>query len=342
MKTMNKMRYIWVPVFFLLLSEWGKAQDPTFSQFFSSPLNINPALTANINSDWRVISNFRNQWMNASGAYVTGTISYDAKVLQNKNAFIEENNFLGLGGMLMFDRALNGVAKSTFLGVDLSYHITLINGFLKHCVSAGFSANYGRHLLDYSQVDFGEQYTGYGFNRYLPTGENALSDMKSFISINAGIIYSISNDNSSFDIGIAAFHVNNPKQSFLQDFNQRLAVRQVAHANFETYINDKTILNTNAIYQLQGNARYLSAGGGVGYYLGDSKDAVINAGLWYWAENGFIPYVGLLYYNLQFGLTYDITTSKLGASARKPGSIELSIVLRGTREPSKNIPCPWK
>jgi len=68
------------------------AQDPTFSQFFSSPLNINPALTANINSDWRAITNYRSQWMGATSPYVTGTISYDSKVLQNKNAFQEENS----------------------------------------------------------------------------------------------------------------------------------------------------------------------------------------------------------------------------------------------------------
>ena len=29
----------------------AKAQDPNFSQFFASPLTINPALTGNSNSD---------------------------------------------------------------------------------------------------------------------------------------------------------------------------------------------------------------------------------------------------------------------------------------------------
>jgi hypothetical protein len=39
------------------------AQDPSFAQFFSSPLNVNPALTARINSQWRAIANFRDQWI---------------------------------------------------------------------------------------------------------------------------------------------------------------------------------------------------------------------------------------------------------------------------------------
>jgi len=329
-------------IFSFILNSACYAQDPVFSQFFSSPLNVNPALTANINSDWRAITNYRSQWMGAQSPYTTGTISYDSKILQNKNAYLEENNFLGLGGMLMFDRALGGVAKSTFASINLSYNIKIIDGTSKHRLGAGFGATYGRRFVDYSRLDFEDQYTGFGFNTNLPTGETALSDMKGYVSVNTGLTYSISSDNSNFDIGIAAFHVNKPRQTFLQDENQRLVLRKVAHANFETYLNDRTILNTNTIYQLQGSAKYFSAGAGVGYYLGDDKGPIINAGLWYWAENGFVPYVGLAINNFQFGLTYDITTSSLSDAARKPGSIELSIILRGSKELSKNIPCPWK
>lgn len=329
-------------IFSFILNSACYAQDPVFSQFFSSHLNVNPALTANINSDWRAITNYRSQWMGAQSPYTTGTISYDSKILQNKNAYLEENNFLGLGGMLMFDRALGGVAKSTFASINLSYNIKIIDGTSKHRLGAGFGATYGRRFVDYSRLDFEDQFTGFGFNTNLPTGETALADMKGYVSVNTGLTYSISNDNSNFDIGIAAFHVNKPRQTFLKDENQRLALRKVAHANFETYLNDRTILNTNTIYQLQGSAKYFSAGAGVGYYLGDDKGPIINAGLWYWAENGFVPYVGLAINNFQFGLTYDITTSSLSDAARKPGSLELSIILRGSKELSKNIPCPWK
>jgi type IX secretion system PorP/SprF family membrane protein len=322
------------------------SQDPTFSQFFSSPLNVNPALTANINADWRAISNYRSQWMGAPSPYVTGTISYDSKILQNKNAFIENNSFLGLGGMLMFDRAMEGVAKGTFASLNLSYNVKIIDGKSKHKIGAGFGGSYGHRTVDYSRLNFEDQWTGFGFNTNLPTGETALSNMKDFFSANAGVSYSITSENSNMDLGVAAFHLNRPRQTFLEDENQRLAIRQVAHVNFETYLNDRTILNANAIYQLQSatsrSARYLSVGGSLGYYLGDSRGPIINGGVWYWNENGFIPYIGLVYNNLQFGFTYEITTSKLNDAARKPRTVELSIILRGSKEPSKNIPCPWK
>ncbi|MEO7292503.1 MAG: PorP/SprF family type IX secretion system membrane protein [Ginsengibacter sp.] len=338
---MKKLRYISLFTFYFLLATHLHAQDPTFSQFFSSPLNVNPALTANINSDWRAISNYRSQWMGATSPYVTGTISYDSKV-ERKNAFLQENNFVGLGGMLMFDRAMGGVAKATFGSLNLSYNIKLADEPVKHRLGIGFGATYGKRTVDYSRLNFEDQYTGFGFNTNLPTGETALSDMKGFISVNTGLTYSITSANSNFDIGVAAFHVNRPKQTFLQDDNQRLAIRKVVHANFETYLNDRTILNTAAIYQKQTSATYIAAGGGMGYYLGDDRGPIINVGLWYWKENGFVPYLGLVYQDFQFGFTYDVTTSKLSQSARKPSSIELSLIWRGSREPSKNIPCPWK
>lgn len=339
---MKNFKYILLITYNILLITCLHAQDPTFSQFFSSPLNVNPALTANINADWRAISNYRSQWMGAESPYTTATVSYDSKIFQNKNIYQAENNYLGMGGMLMVDKAMAGVAKSTYASLNLSYNIKLIDGPTKHRLGIGFGATYTRRSIDYSRVNFEDQYTGFGFNTNLPTGETALSEMKPFISVNTGLTYSITNDNSNFDIGVAAFHVNNPKQTFLDDINQRLALRKVAHANFETYLNDRTILNANAIYQEQGSARYISAGAGLGYYLGDDKGPIVNGGLWYWKENGFVPYIGLAVNNFQFGLTYDITTSKLSESARKPSSIELSLIFRGSREPSKNIPCPWK
>src|SRR4030095_4817760 len=91
---------------FVTAMKWADAQDPAFSQFFSSPLNINPAFTSKITADWRVISNFRDQWIGPASPYTTGTISYDRKILQNKIPNVhEEKNTLGVGGMLMYDYA---------------------------------------------------------------------------------------------------------------------------------------------------------------------------------------------------------------------------------------------
>src|SRR5262245_32708484 len=195
-------------VAFVLIAVQSHAQDPSFSQFFSSPLNINPALTAAINADWRVISNYRDQWIGPASPYITGTVSYDRKMFQKKFPGIEEGNVFGLGGMLMFDKAMAGVVKSSYASMNMSYRVKLSNGETKHKLAAGFGAIYGHRRIDYNGVDFEEQFTGYGFNTNLPTGESSLSNMKPYFSVSTGLLYSITSVNSNFDIGVAAFHVN--------------------------------------------------------------------------------------------------------------------------------------
>lgn len=333
-----------IAVFILLIAAGNSnAQDPNFSQFFSSPLNINPALTANINADWRAISNFRDQWIGPSSPYVTGTISYDSKIFQNKIPNVEEDgNVFGIGGMLMFDRAMGGIVKSSYASLDLSYNVKLSNGHTKHKIGVGFGTIYGYRSVDFSSLYFEEQFTGYGFNTNLPTGETALSSMKPYFSVSTGLTYSITSEKTNFDIGAAAFHVNKPKQTFLKDDNQRLAMRKVAHANFETYLNDQVVLNINAIYQTQSKAKYYSAGGALGYYLPTEQDIMLMGGVWYWSDNAIVPYLGLAYKRFQFGLTYDVTISKLNNTTMKHSTWELSLILRGIRKPSAVIPCPWK
>ena len=317
-------------------------QDPTFSQFFPSPLNINPALTANINSDWRLISNFRDQWIGPASPYVTGTVSYDTKIQNKSMDMLEQNNYIGLGGMLMYDKAMGGVVKSTYGSFNLSYNIKLAEiGETKHRFGVGFGAIYGRRYIDFSRIDFEEQFTGSGFNTNLPTGESALSDMKAYISVSAGLLYSFSSEKTNFDLGVAAFHLNRPKQTFLEDDKQRLPVRQVAHANFETFLSDRVVLNTNAIYQFQMEAKYFSVGGALGYYLGDEQGIILNGGVWYWSDNAIVPYVGLAYKKFQVGVSYDVTISKLNQAPRKPNTTEISLILRGIKRPSGVIPCPW-
>ena len=320
------------------------AQDPNFSQFFSSPLNVNPALTARINSDWRVISNFRDQWIGPASPYATGTISYDTKVLQNKIPNVhEEKNILGIGGMLMYDYAMDGIMKSTYASANLSYNVVLSDAAVVQRLGAGFGATYGRRTVDFSRLTWEEQWIGYsGFDKNLPSGEAALVNMKPFFSVSTGLVYSITSEKSNLDVGAAVFHVNTPKQTFLQDPNQRLAMRKVAHANFETFLNSSLVLNANAIYQFQDQAKYYSFGGGLGYYLPQDPDVILNAGLWYWSKNAVIPYVGFAYKDFQFGISYDVTISKLDQASIKPKTFELSLIYRGTKDSPFGIPCPWK
>jgi len=327
-----------------LAANFSYGQDPSFSQFFSSPLNINPALTARINSKWRMVSNIRDQWISPASPYKTGTISFDSKAFRKK---IPENSVFGIGGMMMYDEAMAGVMKSTYASFNLSYNIKIAEDFEnggEHRLGVGMGLIYGSKRIDFSRLNFAEQFNGYGFNTNLPTGEAALSNMKPYLSSSVGILYSYVAEYADFDFGVSAFHLNKPRQTVLRDPKQFLPARYVVHANFENYLNERVVLNTNAIYQTQAKANYFSVGGGIGYFLSDEgdDDLILNGGVWYWSNNAVIPYFGLVYKKVQFGLSYDVTISKLASASEKPKTFELSIILRGDDRPKGVIPCFWK
>ena len=59
---------------------YGYAQDLHFSQYFNSPLLVNPANTGfNPDYDFRVGGNYRNQWANVGNPYKTMSLWGDAK-----------------------------------------------------------------------------------------------------------------------------------------------------------------------------------------------------------------------------------------------------------------------
>ena len=365
---MKKTR-CFVTVILLIAANTGWAQDPSFSQFFSSPLNINPALTAEINGKWRVLTNYRNQWIGAGDPYTTGTISLDSKILQNvADNYVDEMTRVGIGGMMMYDQSLSGGLKSTYGSFNISGNIRLASGVgpdyngnrIRHIskirmdqsaeqrLGLGIGISYGQRRIDVTKLTFEDQFTGNGFDANLPTGESALSNTKAFFSANAGLIYNYNNANTNFDIGVAAFHINAPRQTFLSDDHQILPRRYVGHANLETIINDQLILNANGIYQYQSGASYFSIGGALGYYIpsatNESSNQLITAGLWYWSNNAVIPYIGFTYGNFQVGMTYDMTISKLKEAPKRAHTFEICLILRGgPNEGDKNvIPAPWK
>ncbi|GAO45508.1 PorP/SprF family type IX secretion system membrane protein [Flavihumibacter petaseus] len=331
-------------VFLTLVGLRTEAQDPSFSQFFASPLNINPALTGNINGEWRLVSNLRYQWAGPAYPYVTGTISFDKKILRNK---LPETSVLGVGGMLMYDKVMDGVLKSSYASLNVNYNIQVAgDDYSSHHVGLGFGGIYGNRRMDFSRLIFGNQFNGTTFDKNLPTGESSLAQMKPYFSTSVGMLYSYNTEYANVDVGGSAFHINKPKQTFVQDENQVLPVRYVGYANYQQLLSNILVLNANAIYQQQSTTSYFSIGGALGYYLSDPEetdDIIVNGGLWYWSKNAIIPYVGLVYKKFQVGITYDITISKLSAGTKRPTTFELSLILRGDREKQRGvIYCPWK
>src|SRR6201992_3436683 len=117
-------RTIYLILFALLLLEHPalQAQDPGFSQFFASPLTLNPALTGKFNGVLRVAGNYRNQWPSINNAFITSTVSVDAPILTNK---LPVNDTWGIGIMGMTDKTASGILNDNYIGISTAYHLAL-------------------------------------------------------------------------------------------------------------------------------------------------------------------------------------------------------------------------
>src|SRR5205085_2095876 len=84
------------------------AQDPHFSQFYASPLTLNPAFAGKFDGNLRVAGIHRNQWPTINKAFVTTSVAVDFRILQSK---IGENDTWGVGLMGFSDQSANGAVK---------------------------------------------------------------------------------------------------------------------------------------------------------------------------------------------------------------------------------------
>jgi type IX secretion system PorP/SprF family membrane protein len=101
------MKKIITAVSFLFIIGTVSAQDPTFTQFYSNPLYLNPAL-AGSNNCGRIASNYRNEWPQLTGNYITYSASYD-QYFKNISG--------GFGILATHDQQGQGTIKTTMLGL---------------------------------------------------------------------------------------------------------------------------------------------------------------------------------------------------------------------------------
>ena len=325
------MKFIYkyyIIVFGLLLCESKLfAQDPNFSQFIASPLSINPALTSNGESSWRAMSNVRTQWIGIGSSYITQSLSIDGKLKK-----IDDENYLGIGGMVIAEKAMDGIFKSTYFNINTSYHLSLDNRGNGLAIGLGYINNNTR--IDFSQLTFDQQLSNIGFDRALPAGEPSLSNATNFSSACAGIMYTYDVDNTFLNVGAAGYRFVKSNRSILDDKTQYISPRYDLHADFGTAISERVNLNVSAVHMIQNGTRNTTIGTTLGLVhntidFNSDQLRMANVGMFYKLGNAIIPYVGYSYNNFQFGLSYDVNISTVKSGSMFARSFEISFMYRG-------------
>ncbi|HQW83724.1 MAG TPA: PorP/SprF family type IX secretion system membrane protein [Ferruginibacter sp.] len=304
-----------------------QAQDLHFSQFFNSPLTTNPANTGFIpDADYRIGANYRNQWSSVMTVpYRTISIFGDAQVFRNKL----ENGWLGVGALVLSDKAGSGSLTSTKIYGSVAYHQML---GLSSLISAGFNIGWANKRIDQTKLKYPDQFDGKFFDGNLPTSVVLTNNNVSYLDVQAGMNYAyFPHENIYINAGYSIQHVNRPKETFFADNsnNGRIPFRHTAFLNAILKVNDRVIVNPNAYFSTQALATELVFGINGNYNLSEFGEKQLLAGIYYRLGDALVPMLGFEIKNIQFAFSYDVTLSSLSKFNGYRGASEFSIIKKG-------------
>jgi type IX secretion system PorP/SprF family membrane protein len=301
-----------------------QAQDPHFSQFYASPMTLNPALTGRFDGTFRLAANYRNQWPTINNAFTTATASVDMPIMANK---IPEFDTWGVGIIGLSDQSGNKILRNNYVGISTAYSKGLDeDGF--HQLSVGFQGVFASKRLDVSLADFEDELTSLGFTGVTSEVFSNQQVNVSYFDLNAGILYTGSTDGyNNFYVGVSMYHVNKPKETFIGG-NYYLQPRMTFQGGGYTPFGTNKTLHGSIIHQRQAGSSETVLGGAVSMNLNgeEEKPTEVYAGLWYRWNDAVIPYIGLEVANIRVGFTYDVNMSTLRTASNSRGGAEISLI----------------
>jgi type IX secretion system PorP/SprF family membrane protein len=336
------MRYTMQLIGVLMLAVMARytyAQDLHFSQYFHSPLLINPANTGFIpDYDYRVGANYRSQWANVGNPYRTMSAWGDVKLFSNRF----ENGWVGLGGALYKDVAGSGSLATTSGFASVAYHQMLGYNSL---ISGGFSLGFTSKRIDAAKLSFDNQWNGKFFDVTIPANEPFAYSQTSYLDLQMGLNYAyFASENVYFNAGVSIMHINRPRESFFDPVvsDNRVARRYTAFANSNIKIQDVWIVNPNVYVSKMGNAWETVVGFNANRDLSGDGSQQLILGLYYRNKDALIPMAGFEINDLRITLNYDATISSLSGLNGTRGAYELSIVKTGvfSSGEGRSVRCP--
>lgn len=320
-------QFILVLGFIITITTINSAQDLHFSQFFLSPLSLNPANTGNFEGSVRLGGIYRAQWFNIPKGYNTYSVSVDAPIIKG----FREKDWVGVG-LLMF-QDVSGELGLIYNGSWLSgsYHFALDKDRSKIFTIGVQGGAVGRRLdpelLQQDGIFLTELQTGMRSTDRSLISESAMGPEQQRggkTDYSAGLLYQGEVGEAGYmTLGLSVNHISRPRKALITGSGYRMPMRIQAHASTSFALTDKLILSPLVLYQNvanRGSELNLAAIGG--FVMNDSKGVVVNFGAGYRVLDAIEVYIGLDYGDFRIGGAYDITTS--GLRNASGGAFELA------------------
>lgn len=335
----------------LLAATVVRAQDIHFSQFYMSPLNLNPAMTGVMNCNVRLTANYRNQLSSVlrGGVYNTYSASYDQRFTSGRY------DYWGLGATAWADVAGSADLGSTTFKVSGSYAKRLAGDRRRsHYLSAGIDAGIGRRSIDFLKLRWGNQFDGSGFDPGIPSGEefDPADDDLLFANVAAGILwFSNFGDDANLYVGGAFHNLNRADVSFADDGEDLLYSRFTVHAGGEFPIARRVGLVPGIILMRQGPSMQVNSGASVKFLFGNARynEQAFHVGAWTRIANNatggvlndaIILQTRFDYNEYSLGFSYDVNVSSLAPASNRQGAFELALQYKFCGGENRGVYCP--
>jgi type IX secretion system PorP/SprF family membrane protein len=351
------MKYFSALLFCLFLTLALTAQDQHFSQFYASPLTLNPALTGALEGKYRVSMIYRDQYRAAlDNPYQTFSAAADFryKIKQYKKRY---RDAVGVG-VLFYNDKVNQINFSTNqIMVAGAYHKAL-NPESDQFLSLGLQIGMVQRNVNYDQLTFDDQFNGTSqFSD--PTGELFPENNFAFSDFQIGLHYSYApRGKTGIFAGAAMHHVTEPEMSFYyrqlpadnkdERLSNLLYRKYSAHLGLQIPLGEATQVSPRALIYSQGPALTFNAGTNFRFLLDDISGMAFHLGGWVrpvrnadngWEMDAVVAMVGLERSNFLLGFSYDISPGQLNLNNRSQRTFEISVAYLGEYE-DETVLCP--
>lgn len=286
------------------------SQDAHYSQFFASPLILNPAMTGFMNSDYRIAIIHRKQ--NAlrinrengvyKGNYLSQGLSYDMTF--GKEQF--KPTFFA-GGILVTNESSFGFASGKNIALSGAFHMYLSN---KQLLGFGTQIGYTMKSIGIDGFIYPNQINSIGNAYDELVDNNEVSNQVNYLDINFGAIHHVKiNRRLSFVNGLSLNHINAPKENYSNGDKYTLPMRFAIHTGAKIKIADPIKLAPNAIFITQGFSKEINLGTSIEYEIPMDFPVIVSVGS-YLRRNAnnndaIIAMAGIGNNEINFGVSYD-------------------------------------
>ena len=314
------------------------SQDVHLSQFFNNDHYLNPSKIGDHEGDFRITSNYRSQWRQVTGdALTTSMVAFD------KSFFYFTHEFDG--GVYFVRDQFSGYKTNVTSFLVSGAYTYRIKGYK---IRAGIQTGLVSKSTNLHDQTFPAQweYSSGTFDKSIYNQESNINPSQMFWDLNLGFKSEKRFGKYLTHFGLAFNHLNRPKDTYFNQFAERLRVRKVVHGDIDIPLNNRWLLSPKFSWMFTTKVNELLIGSNINYKTNNAIISKLYTGVFY--RHGIVrnvdaiyPVAGLTYKQFDLAVSYDVNISSLSLYVKRLKSVEFSLIYtaKSKKMKYKIIPC---